>query len=485
MPSRGLAGEMITPRARLALWTACTLLWLGGILAWIVVLRGERILDNDCMLIGGWIGISLFPLLVYLLLRTQPPGAQGNRGGGAMVLAGSVVLTLTALLQLWPGLSEDTLRYRFDGLMLRQGVSPYSQSPHQFTAEHPDIPDAVDDLIVHGDFRSIYAPTSQGLFFIARSLEPSPQEHRPVAADNWRAALRDLGFFERAGVLRILAACSAILCTVLLLKILMLLNRNCLWASLFAWHPLIAVEFAGNGHQDIHGVALLLGAILAHLRSRPTIAGVLLALACGIKPMAIVVLPFFLKAQPCKRLIGAFLITTVILSSLLLWQGGYHGWLTSGRMYSQKWEFNGSIYEMIKWIYTLFDHDGYVQALGQYYARLIGVAILLIITVRRWRQEADFARAGYSLMLAMALLAPVLYPWYLVWMLALLPLAGSSTLAGLTLAGTVAVSYRVWHLESWQIPAPLAAMQYVPVFLALSIDWAINRDSSPNPADCA
>lgn len=475
---------MISPLLRLALWAVCIALWISGSIAWLWLLRGPRILDSDPLLIGGWCALSIFPILVYLLLRTTPPDALKlpRRSSGRIIIAGSILLNILAFAWIWPGLTEDLIRYRHDALMLRNRVSPYAQSPMQFANQHLEGRDLLDRMIVHSDYRSIYPPTSQLIFLIARFLEPSSDIHAALPAENWRDALPNLRFSQRVAVLRLFAGIASVLSTVLLLAILNHLNLSSWYASLFAWHPLVIMEFGGQGHQDIYGIALLLAAMLSYLayvKRRQGLSAVAMALACGVKPMVGILIPYFIRFKPRYRFMIPFLIAAGALSLSFLWQGGYHGWTASIRRYSQSWEFNGSTYEAIKHLFKQFDTDGYIFELGKYYARLFGVGMVLLIGLKRWRDGSDPMRAGYSILLTMLLVAPVAYPWSAAWFLALLPLARVSTLAGLVYAGTLSLSYRVWHLPDWQIPGSLAAIEYTPVFIALTVDYAINRATRP------
>jgi hypothetical protein len=85
------------------------------------------------------------------------------------------------------------------------------------------------------------------------------------------------------------------------------------------------------------------------------------------------------------------------------------------------------------------------------------------------------AEAGYWLFMVLLLCAPVVYPWYLIWILAFVPLLrGPQGFAGLVWAATAAMSYTLWRDATWiwsVHPAWLTA-QYLPVLCVIAIEVA-------------
>jgi hypothetical protein len=84
------------------------------------------------------------------------------------------------------------------------------------------------------------------------------------------------------------------------------LARNRPFAAAFVgWNPLLAVHFAGGGHNDATMMALVLGALLLGDRGRPAAAGVTWAVAILIKWVPIVLLPLrYLEARRTGRRIS-------------------------------------------------------------------------------------------------------------------------------------------------------------------------------------
>ena len=91
-----------------------------------------------------------------------------------------------------------------------------------------------------------------------------------------------------------------------------------------------------------------------------------------------------------------------------------------------------------------------------------------------WQGGASAATAGYALCLVSLLVSPVVYPWYLIWVLAFVPLLHRHVAwTGLAWSATAAVSYLLWHAPQWQLSRTAMLAEYAPVYLAAA--WEVTR----------
>ncbi|MCS7034973.1 MAG: hypothetical protein NZ561_13425, partial [Phycisphaerae bacterium] len=242
-----------------------------------------------------WLATGLLVVALAVMLRvfrveTPRPWARASA---------TVVLCVSGLLQaagVWlgrPELSDDGIRYATDGRMWLAGVSPYAHSPQEvarwLTTRSTGTPQ-VPPFQPHGELKTIYPPTAQGVFvaaalgerLIARLQDQGISENpsRPPAAGSQvrHGHGRNLLFH------RCTAALCAMAITLLLLGILRKLNRSPWYATLFAWNPLAVTEMSVQGHIDAFGVLLLVAAVAVALRQRHHLGAALLALAAGVKP---------------------------------------------------------------------------------------------------------------------------------------------------------------------------------------------------------
>jgi hypothetical protein len=517
----------ITTTVRSRLWIVSVVGILAGMPVWFFLLRGHRILDSDGILFAGWIGLSMLIIGIWRLLKTTPPAANGlnPKHSQWIILLGALWLHANAIIWLAPGLSDDVLRYRSDGLHWLGGYSPYSRENNSFQklSDLQQFADEWDALIPYRHMQTIYLPTSQIVFTGTRFIESIDQFLFPsLEARHTRMYWRTLVKFQLAPSFfpwRIAFGGMTFFATWLLMQACLRMDRSPWWAVLIGWHPLAIIETSGMAHQDAIGVLLLAGAFLAWMRCRwinpvaatpaspislpvglrsdgmgdagvaATVlpystlpirtnrfalpaAGVLLALACGVKPIAFIAAAYWLIARPTSRWVVPFIVTLLLLGSVFLYQDGYIGFLQTLRTYTQQWEANGSFFHVIRtqmkpvwtWGFQLF-----IEPWD--FARMVGATIVAIVAIMLIRKQAHWTTALYWLVLIGLLVAPVVYPWYLLWLLAIVPILNPRWgLTGLVFAATVTFNYRLWHVEHWVLPWSYLALEYLPVYAALAIE---------------
>ncbi len=179
-------------------------------------------------------------------------------------------------------------------------------------------------------------------------------------------------------------------------------------AAFVGWNPLLAIHFAGGGHNDALMMALVLGAIALAAAGRRRAAAVLWPLAILIKWIPLV---FFalrvLEARTRRRRVahGVFALTAGVVLALATWQYGL-GWLRASGPLAENAEGQSSY---------AFSHR--LEQLGVPHALSLGLAgVVLVVGLAFLAREAlrgrpHLARAGCLLLVA----TPWLTPWYVVW----------------------------------------------------------------------
>jgi hypothetical protein len=94
-------------------------------------------------------------------------------------------------------------------------------------------------------------------------------------------------------------------------------------------------------------------------------------------------------------------------------------------------------------------------------ARILGITLLLcaLLVIRRWQTSEAERMAACTL--AILLISPVVHPWYLLWLLAFVPL--------------VTAPWLRWTALAWSVTVPLAylpshyrLLEYAPVYSLLA-----------------
>ncbi|HYA97807.1 MAG TPA: hypothetical protein VEH49_06895 [Methylomirabilota bacterium] len=349
------------------------------------------------------------------------------------VLIGLALAAVWHLLFLFtpPGFDDDVHRYLWDGRVQRLGYNPYLlvpadpanaslHTPETRTLNNPEVP-------------SPYPPGAQ-LFF------------RAVTA-----------IHESTFALKV----AFVLCDFALVLVLLFILRSSgqaeHWILAYAWHPLLATEVAGSGHVDIVGALLLVISAAALARRWRALAALAFALAVSMKFIPIVLAPLYWKRV---RIRDAALAAGVLALFYLPFLR--HGRILTGSLgaYVQRFRFNGLVFATLERVAS--------PQLVALLAALLG--FLAAIWLRRKSELWPSGSFAWP-MAASLFCAPVVYPWYLLWLLPFLRTA--ATLPLLIWTVSIIPTYVVWHLRAlgrpWVVPGWILLLEYGSVAAAAAI----------------
>jgi hypothetical protein len=188
-----------------------------------------------------------------------------------------------------------------------------------------------------------------------------------------------------------------------------------------------------------------------------TLAAVAFALAVAVKFLPIVLLPLYWKRVRVRD--GAL---AAIVFGLLYIPFLDHGRIPMGSLgtYVQSFRFNDPVF-------TLFE-----RVLSPQVAT--GCAVLVGFLVAMWlrRKSAAWSSDAFAWPMAASLFcAPVIYPWYLLWLLPFLRSVGTLPILIWTLS--IIPTYYVWHLRAigrpWLVPGWIMLLEYGAVIVAGAI----------------
>ena len=343
------------------------------------------------------------------------------------------------MLPLPPTLSDDVLRYIWDGKVAAAGFNPYALAPA--AEELTPLRDATWRP-PHAEIPTVYPPLSVAAFSIASRL--------PFPLLGWK----------------LMATAADLLGCWLLLALARsrgLPEGRTVW---YAWNPLVALEVAGMGHVDVLGVVAVIAAVLwlASRLGRPfglETAGTLAAAGVLAKLVPAAALPMWARqsGRPWRFLVVAGGLVALAVLPVLTATGGVPKGLVA---YGVSWEFNGPLFEPL---WRLLDAAGAAPALArgldrlkqwtemweawnpiypylypQFLAKLVlaaamGVAVLLSL------RERDPVAGTQRLLGRLLLCSATVYPWYVLWVLPFAALRRQT--AWLALSALVLLSYLV------------------------------------------
>ena len=357
-------------------------------------------------------------------------------------LALAAVWHVLFLLQM-PGLDDDIHRYVWDGRMQRLGYNPYTVVPSDpalaklhtsetRTLNHPDLP-------------SPYPPGAQ-LFF------------RAVTA-----------IHESIFALKVTFVICDFAIVLTLLDVLRRSGQAAHWVLAFAWNPLLATEVAGSGHIDILGALLLLVSFAALWRRWRAVAAVAFGLAVAVKFLPIVLVPLYWRRVRIRDGALAAAVVGLLYAPFL-----NHGRIPMGSLgaYVQSFRFNDPVFAVIE------------RMAAPQIVALLAVLAGFLTAIWMRRKSAEWSSETIAWPMAASLFcAPVVYPWYLLW---LLPFVRSTSTLPITI-WTVSIipTYYVWHLRAlgrpWIVPGWLLLLEYGSVAIVAMVIalLRIRRSAAP------
>lgn len=381
-----------------------------------------------------------------------PPGEKGFGPGTPLVVVGvlllgatwwrlrsispgGVVLYAAPLLLAPPMFSRDVYAYVGQAALVVEGVDPYRNGP---AALDGPLVDGIDE--VWRETPSPYGP----LWLMLASLVVR------VTGDSLLPALVGM---------RLLAVLGLVLAGWALRR---LGGDRALWLGVA--NPLVLLHLVAGAHNE----ALMLGLMLAGLAvtSLP-LAAALVTAAALVKLPALAALGFVVLARPtwALRVRGALVaaavcgVTSVLLSLDLGW--GWLGTLDTGRA-------RLSLFSPTTGLGVLLPGDAFDVVL------LVGLLLAVgVVAALLWRTPSlGPVRAAGLALLAVAVLLPVVQPWYLLWgVLPLAAVAGPRLATGLG-AGCLVLALLVWPSGRSVVRPPLYG---VPTLLAAAAMITVGR----------
>jgi alpha-1,6-mannosyltransferase len=309
-------------------------------------------------------------------------------------------------LRLLPGTDDDVHRYVWDGRLQRLGYNPYNVVPSDPAVTSLHIPETRNLNNPH--LPSPYPPGAQLFFRAVAEIEES------VFALKVAFVICDLGI------------------AVVLLNLLRTSGRGAHLVLAYAWNPLLAVEVAGSGHVDIVGALLLVTSVAALLRRWRLLAALTFGLAIAVKFLPIVVMPLYWKRVRIRDAALAAAVVAILYIPFL-----NHGRIPTGSLgtYVKSFRFNGPVFAALA-------HVAPPQLLA-------GLAVLVGLATAVWltRAKPDRSPDQFAWPMAASLLcAPVIFPWYLLWLLPFL--TSASTLLIIVWTVSIISTYVQWHLRT-------------------------------------
>jgi len=184
----------------------------------------------------------------------------------------------------------------------------------------------------------------------------------------------------------------------------------------YALNPLVIIELSGNLHFEGMMLCCLVIAIYWLINYRWAGAAIWWAMAISIKLIPLIFLPILIKRLGIVRSIWFYLITGIALLFTFLPfldQKLIEHIFSSIDLYFRTFEFNASIYYLVRWIG--FEQVGYniIQKAGPIMSIVTFVLIISIYLFRNNTWEDTIKRLFFAFTVYL-LMASIVHPWYVI-----------------------------------------------------------------------
>lgn len=302
-----------------------------------------------------------------------------------------------------PNLSNDFYRFIWDGRMLVEGLNPYLYTPELFLQgnqaelihEGKRLAEGMGSLNAH--HYTCYPPVNQLGFYLPALFY----------SDNLLGSTIVMRLFIMAGDLGVWWIGP---------KLLKHLKLNPNWIFLYLLNPFILIELTSNLHFEGVMLFFLIWAVYLVFTGKWKWSAVIMALSICVKLIPLIFLPIMLRKLGFKKAIFYYAIclgTTALLFAPFITPEFIENFMSSINLYFQSFEFNASIYYIIRAIG--FEVTGYniIHQVGKVLPMVIIGVVLLISWLRKNEREATFMSSLVWIMFSYLLLSTTVHPWYI------------------------------------------------------------------------
>ena len=395
--------------------------WLTGVLCLLVSCMAALARDPT-----HWIGVVGCALGAGLLVMAlwQRDALQIHE------VLGLAIAFRLAFLPLLPVLSDDAYRYVWDGMVQMEGINPYRYRPDapELSALHNTY---IFERLNSATYYSVYPPVSQWVFAVG-------------------GAFYDAGWHVSYFIIKGLFASMEVGGVFILAS--MVSARN---VMLYAWHPLTALESAGQGHTEAAVVLFGMVALRSVRHGQGGLAALSIAAATWTKLVPVVLLPLLWRRFGWRPFAHAAVLSVIVWLPYMSWETIQHV-ASSLSLYVQFFEFNAGVYYAVKEGLALVTGADWSKTLGPAFGlAFMGSALSTYLLDARY--DWSFAGSAVCVLALFFVFTTTVHPWYF---LTLLPFA-------------VTVSPPVWAIWWLALCAIATYLFYVdgPYWSTVAVGW--------------
>lgn len=372
-----------------------------------------------------------------------------------------------------PELSQDFYRFIWDGMLNNLGINPYLFTPNELI-DSTDFNRGPLSVLLYDEMGelsqtnySTYPPIAQLVYSLSYYL----------AGENLLFNVISIRLIQ------LIAEVGIVVFSIRLLKKLNLPKKNILF---FTLNPLVILESSFSLHFEVIMLFFLVLSLYYVYISKLYVSAVGFAIAIASKMLPLMLLPllfpflnkkvkYFSKGQVLRFL--KFLIV-LILSLVLAYSFFWNPELVTNNsktlsLYFTSFEFNASIYYMLRWIGYLWNGYNMIAVFGKL---LSIIAFLVIVFLSFKKKKIDFKTLLKYMLFASTtyyLLSTTVHPWYIMLPLFLSIFTNFRYMLFWSLL--IGLSYSAYKIDGVSENLWLLAIQYISVYTLVSYEIILKR----------
>jgi alpha-1,6-mannosyltransferase len=342
---------------------------------------------------------SLFAVYFWVLKTTKTEDDFSFWLKTALILRGCLIFAM-------PNFSDDIYRFIWDGRLINMGINPFDFKPVYYFENKLYTDVLTPELYQYlnsKSYHTVYPSVCQAFFSFAVYIFPKSIYGATLIIKSF-VCLCDIG-------------------SIFLIQ--KLLNSNPLKTQnpklktlLYALNPLIIIELCQNIHFEGVAIFFFLLAIFLIQKSKIAWSSIAFSLSIATKILPLMFLPFFLKNLGWRKAIGYYFLVGIftLLIFLPLYNATFLPNLKSSiDLYNKKFEFNASIYYLVREVGFWIRGYNWGQFTTPYLNALVVLSIVFLFLKQKksetFNLESFFTNCLFAYSIY-CLFAATVHPWY-------------------------------------------------------------------------
>lgn len=313
----------------------------------------------------------------------------------------AVLLRLVAL-PLGPTLSDDAYRYMWDGRLTVEMENPYLHTPEA-------LPDSLTVIVDPGG--SLYNELNSPLYY---SVYPPPSQYAFAIG----TLLGRKGHYCSFVIYKLLIIILEVLSLIWLVNVIPVA-----FVVLLAWHPLLVLEVAGQGHTEGLWVVGCVAGFAGLIQGRSNLGIACITVGAWAKMIPLLLVPLLVLRKGWSAAVVGLAVTLALWAPFFSLEAMANIG-ASLRLYVQLFEFNGGPYFLIKHTWLALTGVDVSKTLGPLLSGgffAFALTLYLFELRRRTPPRSQVLSTELLLLGGYLLVTTTVHPWYVLMPIALCP----------------------------------------------------------------